>query len=417
MTEMIHAVIVVGGGPAGLSAAHELVKAGITPLVLERTAQVGDVWRQHYEGLRLNTGRWFSNLPGLRFPWAAGRWPTRTDLADALAAMPARGGFEVRTGVDVAQVKPVAGPAPWQVLLASGETLLARSVVIATGCSNLPFTPSWPGADTFAGQILHARDFQRAESFAGRHVIVVGSGNTACEIATRLVPHAASVTLSVRRAPHLLPKSLWGLPFAAIGAIVRHLPEAPRDRLLLKLSRLWSGDLRTYGLPAPTQGVSQLGTVTPTLFMPIIHELKAGRIRVVGPIQEMHEKLINVQSTVHPTDAILRIPADVVIAGTGYRSGLERLVPSAQCADTDGKPYTLEDSVTSPVSGAFFIGFVSPLSGQLREIGKQAPKLADAVQRYLQQTETEKPTPKPMPKSSPESESPATTFPPEGVSM
>lgn len=382
MSETIHAVIVVGGGPAGLSAAHELVKVGITPLVLERTARVGDVWRQHYEGLRLNTGRWFSNLPGLRFPWAAGRWPTRTDLAEALAAMPARGGFEVRTGTQVAEVRQGAGKAPWEIALANGETLLAQSVVIATGCSNLPSTPAWPGADGFTGKMLHARDFQRAENFAGQHVLVVGSGNTACEIATRLVPHAASVTISVRRSPHLLPKSLWGIPFAAVGAAIRHLPAPRRDRILMWLSRRWTGDLSPHGLPAPTQGVSQLGTVTPTLFMPIIEELRAGRIRVVGPIQEMHSRQVQVQSTVQPTADSLLVQADAVIAGTGYRTGLEQLLSLRQCIDAQGKPHTLQDGITSPVAGLFFIGYVNPLSGQLREIGRQAPALARAVELH-----------------------------------
>ena len=60
MADNEHSVLVVGGGPAGLSCAYELVRAGLRPLVLERTQAVGDVWRNHYDGLRLNTGRWFS---------------------------------------------------------------------------------------------------------------------------------------------------------------------------------------------------------------------------------------------------------------------------------------------------------------------------------------------------------------------
>ena len=383
MSDTVHPVVVVGGGPAGLSAAYELVKAGVTPLVLERTAAVGDVWRNHYEGLRLNTGRWFSGLPGLRFPRSAGRWPAAHVLADGLASMPAQGGFSVRNGVEVRAIAPDETPGVWRVSLTDGSDLLTKSVVMATGCARVPSIPAWPGRENFAGQVLHAASFRRAADYAGQHVLVVGSGNSSCEIASRLAPHAASVTLSVRRAPHLLPKSLSGLPFAALGTLLRRLPVAPRDRALASLSRWWVGDLSAYGLPQPSHGVSQLGTVTPTLYMPFVRDLKAGRIRVVGPIRKLSAHHVTVRAGLSEQSGDIELPAQLVVAGTGYRTGLKQLIAAPEVTDHDDKPYTAQDGVSSPMPGLFFIGYVNPLSGQLREIGRQAPTLAREVARCL----------------------------------
>ena len=387
MADNEHSVLVVGGGPAGLSCAYELVRAGLRPLVLERTQAVGDVWRNHYDGLRLNTGRWFSSLPGLRFPWSAGRWPSRDDLAKELAALPARGGFNVLTGCAVVNIEYLAASGLWQVRCRDERVFRAQALVIATGTSCVPSIPQWPGAQRFTGQVVHAAHFGNARHYAGKHVVVVGSGNSSCEIASRLVPHAASVTLSVRRAPHFLPKSLFGVPLAALGTLIRRLPTRWSDVVLSGLSRRWVGDLSAYGLPQPAQGVSGLGSVTPTLFMPVIDDLKQGRIKVVGPVLELNEQSVVAHTGLDRTQRCT-LNTDVIVAGTGYTTGLESLIHYPAPLTADGKPTVDAHGHSTVAKGLFFIGYRNPISGQLREIGLQAPGVAAGVKRYLEVTQT-----------------------------
>jgi putative flavoprotein involved in K+ transport len=81
-------------------------------------------------------------------------------------------------------------------------------VVVATGCACIPVIPHWEGMKTFPGEIIHSSKFKNAEAYAGKDVLVTGSGNSAAEIASRLAECAKSVTLSVRTPPHILPKSV-----------------------------------------------------------------------------------------------------------------------------------------------------------------------------------------------------------------
>lgn len=159
-TSDIHDVAIVGAGPAGLSAAHELTKAGFTPLVLERTPAVGDVWRNHYDGLRLNTGRFCSALPGNKFPLSAGGWPSRDEVVALLENMPERGGFTVQTSIEIEKIRYDHERDIWQITSIDNQQFESRAVVIATGTNRIPVIPEWEGKNTFAGKIIHSSQFK-----------------------------------------------------------------------------------------------------------------------------------------------------------------------------------------------------------------------------------------------------------------
>lgn len=383
MNDPIHPVIIIGGGPAGLSAAYELTRIGIQPLVLERTASVGDVWHNHYDGLRLNTGRWFSKLPGVRFPKSAGLWPERDVFANILKTLPERGKFAVRTNCEIISIEYEPLNSVWKLKCKNNQTLHSKALVVATGSSRIPFIPKWPGEQDFNGTIIHSANFKHASEYQDKHVLVVGSGNSSCEIACRLLPYAASVSLSVRTLPYFLPKSLWGVPFAALGVVLNHLPTKISDAILRRLSLSWTGNLTQYGLAAPTGKISEIKKVTPTLYMPIINEIKNNRIKILGPLISLDEKSGNIYKSVDKLEEI-NIKIDTIVSGTGFNTGLDSLFKLPDILNENGKPKI--DSVTgeSDKAGLFFIGFKNPLSGQLREIGLQAPIIAKKIKGYLQ---------------------------------
>lgn len=387
----IQDVTVIGAGPAGLSAAYELANAGLKPFVLERTAAVGDVWRNHYDGVRLNSGRYFSALSGSKFPLSAGSWPSREEVVQLLETFPARGGFTVHNNTDIDKVSYDGQRDIWLITSTDGRHFESRAVVMAIGGCRIPVIPSWEGKETFPGEIIHSSKFKNAQAFKGKKVLVVGSGNSAAEIASKLTEHASTVTMSVRTAPHILPKSIYGIPLIGIGVWTRTWPTAWVDAILSFLQRSMIGDLRAHGLPYPTLPLSKqfpINNVVPILYRPFVDDVRAGRIKIVGPVQKISGKTVHVLQRIetlhtHDNDMVTLEP-DVIIAGTGFRTGISKLVQIPGIADKDDRSVISGDQEFKDAPRLYFIGQVNPLSGLLREIRLEAGKIAQKLKQQLQ---------------------------------
>ena len=383
-------VTVIGAGPAGLSAAYELTKVGLTPLVLERTPTVGDVWRNHYDGLRLNTGRFFSGLPGSKFPRSAGAWPTREEVVHLLETFPARGGFTVQTGIKIDRVDYDRSHGIWLVTSDDNRQFESRAIVMAIGTCRIPVIPEWIGKETFPGKIIHSSKFKRAQDYAGKRVLVIGSGNSAAEIASRLTEHASSVTMSVRTAPYLLPKSICGIPIVGIGIWLRYLPDRLVDTLLNFLQRWMVGDLTPYGLPYPVMSLTKqyaINNVVPILYGPFADDIRAGRIKIVGSIQKISGRTVHVLNTVRAArnndNTMTTLEPDVIVAGTGFHTGIRELVQIHGIVDERGRSKISGDQEFKEAPRLYFIGQINPLSGQLREIRIEAGRIARKIRRQL----------------------------------
>jgi putative flavoprotein involved in K+ transport len=386
----VYDVTVIGAGPAGLSAAYELTKAGLAPLVLERTPAVGDVWRNHYEGLRLNTGRFFSALSGSKFPKSAGAWPTRNEVVHLLETFPDRGGFTVQTGIEIKKVDYDRNHDIWLITSNDNRQFSSRAIIIAIGTCRVPVIPEWEGKETFPGEIVHSSKFKRAQDYTGKHVLVIGSGNSAAEIASRLTEHASSVTMSIRTPPHLLPKSICGIPIVGIGIWLRYLPDGLVDALLNFLQRRMIGDLTAYGLPYPAMtltGQYAINNVVPILYGPFASDVRAGRIKIVGPIQKFSGRMVQVLDTTGAAQSIdnaeITLEPDVIVAGTGFYTGIPELVQVPGIADAKGRPKISGDQEFKEAPRLYFIGQINPLSGQLREIRIEAGKIARKIKKQL----------------------------------
>lgn len=368
-------VYVIGGGPGGLSVAAALRARGVRAVVLEKSDGVGASWRAHYDRLHLHTTRRLSALPGLAIPRSFGRWVSRDNVLRYLEKYAEFHQLEIVTGVEVTRLEQAADDTGWLLHATGGRELTGSAVVIATGYNHTPHLPRWPGRDTYEGELLHASDYRDPRPYEGKDVLVVGVGNTGAEIAVDLIDGgAARVRLAVRTAPHIVRRSTAGWPAQRTGILCRRLPVALVDRLAGPLAKVSVPDLAAQGLPRPGTGLySRVNEgAIPVQDVGLIDAVRKGRVEPVAAVESFEDgKVVLADGT--------RIGPEVVIAATGYRRALEPLLGDLGVLDEKGTPLVRGTRTAKSAPGLFFTGFTNPISGMLRELARDAEKIAKAI--------------------------------------
>jgi cation diffusion facilitator CzcD-associated flavoprotein CzcO len=372
---------VIGAGPAGLAAAAMLRRRGIDAVAIDRADAVGASWRGHYDRLHLHTVRWLSNLPGMRFPRSHGRWVHRDGVIEYLERYAEHHALDLMLGTEVRRLERAADGTGWMLSLAGDwgtRSLEARSVVVATGYNNTPYIPDYPGRDGFTGELVHASSYRNAAGYAGRDVLVVGSGNTGAEIAVDLVEGGARrVRLAVRTPPNIVRRQVGLTPNQVMAVGMRRLPPELVDGLGRVARRVTIGDLTRYGLPQPERGVYTRiieDGVVPIIDVGLIDCVKAGQVEIVGALLGFDGD-----------DVVLggreRVRPDAVVVATGYRRGLEPLVSELGVLDARGKPVVHGPQTHPSAPGLYFTGYTNPISGMFRELAIDARRIARKVSR------------------------------------
>ena len=359
-------VIVIGAGAAGLATAACLLRRGIRPIVVDRGESVGQTWAERYDRLHLHTPRIQSHLPGYRLPARAGRWVARDDMVRYLQAYAAHHHIDVRLGVTVRSVR--AGAGGYRVS-GDGVELSAQHVVLATGLSSVPVMPSWPGVESYRGELIHAADYRTAAGYRGRDVLVVGVGNSGAEIAADLAESGArQVWVAVRTPPHIIPRQLGPLPTTLLGILQSFLPAGWVDPVNKRLARATVGDLAAFGLPTPQEGLSarmrRRGNV-PTIDVGLLAQLRLGTVEMVSNLTAFQPGGVQLAD-----GRVLR--PDVIIAATGYRESASELVED----DSVGSRLTLDEPWPP---GLHQVGLHSSQKGMLLQINLDARRVARAI--------------------------------------
>jgi len=265
---------IIGAGPVGLGMARALKARGIAYDQLEADDDVGGNWYHGvYETAHIISSRRTTEYADYPMPADYPDFPSRAQMVDYLRDYARH--FRLREHIEfatkVVAIRPRADEL-WDIGLKDGETRIYKGVLACNGHHWSKRYPDYPGR--FAGEFIHSKDYRSPDQLVDKRVLVIGGGNSACDVASEAARVGRSCDLSLRRGYWFLPKSLMGKP------LVETLPLGTPvwlQRLMLRAAlRIVFGDYRKYGLPKPDHKIFEHH---PTINSELLHYVKHGRIR------------------------------------------------------------------------------------------------------------------------------------------
>lgn len=336
------AICVIGAGASGLAAIKNLREHGFSVDCYERETSVGGAWNwRHdrspiYAGTHLISSRPLTEFPDFPMPDTWPDYPHHSQLLSYLERYASHFGLgeHIWFGTEVIAVTPV-GDGRWDVTTRSSGGVALRvqryaGVVVANGHNWSPKVPAYEGLASFKGRMIHSSAYKDPAQLRGRRVLVVGGGNSGCDIAVEAAQQAATVWHSTRRGYWHVPKYVLGRPVDQVNDLMLkwRLPLRLRQWLVSKMIRLTVGDISRYGLPAPDHRPFESH---PLVNSQLLYYMGHGRITPVPDVASLDG------TTVELADG-RRIDPDLIINATGYLPKFEFLTPEVLDPDEDGRP-------------------------------------------------------------------------------
>jgi cation diffusion facilitator CzcD-associated flavoprotein CzcO len=365
---------IIGAGPSGLATARAFAEAGISFDILERNRDVGGIWDMAnertpmYESAHFISSRTQSAFDDFPMPESYPDYPGWRQIRDYIRSFAERYKLKERVefGVDVRRVAPAHdSPGVWDITLGSGETRRYHGVVCATGHNWDPVIPSYPGK--FDGESYHSFEYRSLAQFAGKRVLVVGGGNSGCDIACDAAAAASAAFISMRRGYHFLPKHIFGQPTDAFFRSGPHLPAWLAQPLLAGLLRVLIGDLRRYGLPKPDHKVLESH---PIVNSQLLHYLAHGDIAAKPDVVELRGRVVRFADGSEEE-------IDLIVYATGYRASIPVLDESLLPGGTGVAPFFLNIFHERP--NLFAVGLFETDGAAYPIVSKQAALIAALI--------------------------------------
>jgi dimethylaniline monooxygenase (N-oxide forming) len=375
-------VCIIGAGSSGLTAAKTLHERGIAFDCFERGSGVGGLWRYEndnglsaaYRSLHINTSRdrmGFSDYP---MPRAYPDFPHHSLILKYFEAYTDHFGFRERIQfqTSVLSVRPRSNAA-FDVTTAdrhgARQTRAYAAVLIANGHHWSPRYASFPG--TFHHPMLHAHQYRTPDALAGKRVLVVGMGNSGCDIACEASRVAEKVFLSTRRGAHIIPKYIFGRPLDRVAPpwAWKHMPFRLFQFLFALTLRVSRGDLARFRLPVPRHRILE---EHPTVSSDLLNLIGHGRIAIKPDVRMLDGDHVCFADG-------SREPIDVLIQATGYHISVPFLDP--EILNPAGNEVGLYKHVVHPdYPDLYFIGLVQPWGAIMPLAEEQGKWVADLIE-------------------------------------
>ena len=367
--------LIVGASMSGLAVAAALQKKGVDYMIIEKEELVGMPWRNHYDRLHLHTPKRLSHLPYKKFERSIPLYPSRQQVVDYLQEY--QNEFDIRPVFNT-EAKKIRKEGDYWITETGNTDFISRYVVIATGPFGRPKEIDIKGMETF-GIIMHSYGYKTGKDFKGQAVLVVGFGNSACEIAIDLYEQGAAPSMAVRSPVNMAPRDLLGIPILQISLLLDHLPVRIADAINAPLLRFLYGDIGKLGLQQMRYGIFEQikkeGKV-PLLDIGTIKHIRQGHIKICGGIDYIDKAMVYFKDG-------SKKEFGAIIAAIGFYRDYAAIIDVDESRFGD-LSVAIGKQKYFGKDGLYFCGFWIAPTGQIREIASDAKKIAaDIAQRRI----------------------------------
>lgn len=290
MNQLMHRdapnICIIGAGPCGITAAKNLLEQGLTHFtVFEKHAQLGGNWvfneaNQHssvYETTHLISSKFLSSFEDFGMPEGAPDYPSHDQILQYFNDYAAHFGvtrfIKFNTAVlEVTRQQDTTWHVIYEDELGTHEEIFDY-LLVANGHHSDPTIPTYPGQ--FNGRILHSHQYKKAAPFRGERVLVVGGGNSACDVAVEISRVAEHTSISMRSGQHIFPKFILGKPTDIAFTRIAWMPTWCKQWFAGTLIRLLQGRYDKYQLKKPD---TKPLAVHPTVNSELLYFIRHGKI-------------------------------------------------------------------------------------------------------------------------------------------
>lgn len=368
-------LLVIGAGPVGLAMAKALKDSGLPFDQIDAHDGVGGNWRKGvFKMTHIVSSKHSTAYAGDPMPETYPDFPSAAQVLAYLESYAARHRLHEKivfgTRLERAEPNPDGS---WSTRLSGGKRRTYKGLVVCNGHHWDKRMPALPGH--FSGDLIHSKDYREGRDVEGRRVLVIGGGNSGCDIVSEAARVAASADWSLRSGYWFLPKTFLGRPLMDLP--IWSLPVFVQRLILKGIARLMIGDYRRYGLQKPSH---ELFERHPTYGSEALGYIQQGRIRPRPGIARCEGR------TIHFTDGS-STEADLIVAATGFHNSLPFL--------PDGIVETRNDALQihggafpAGVRNLYIVGSTQPRTG----FGALLPSATALFARLIEmQDELERP--------------------------